>query len=59
MVGVMDCAIIVDEEFRKLIPPPMEEERFGLEEKLLREGCIDPLTWQSATGTELIMRCVS
>jgi len=35
--------IIVDEGFRALIPPLTEEERFGLEEGLLRDGCIDPL----------------
>ena len=35
--------IIVDKEFRSLIPPSPEETRAGLEEELLRDGCIDPL----------------
>ena len=38
-----ECDVIVDEEFRRLIPPLTEEERLGLEENLLRDGCLDPL----------------
>jgi ParB family chromosome partitioning protein len=33
----------IDEEFRSLIPPLTAEERAGLEENLLRDGCFDPL----------------
>jgi len=38
-----ECDIVVDKEFRCLVPPLTEEERLGLEENLLRDGCIDPL----------------
>jgi len=36
-------AFIVDEEFHGLIPPLTDEERRGLEENLLTDGCLDPL----------------
>jgi len=36
-------AFIVDKEFHGLIPPLTEEERRGLEENLLTDGCLDPL----------------
>ena len=35
--------IIVDDEFKKLIPPLTGEERKGLEESILKEGCRDAL----------------
>ena len=35
--------VMVDEELRGLIPSPTDEERTGLEEGLLRDGCLDPL----------------
>jgi len=35
--------LVIDEEFRSLIPPLTAEERAGLEENLLRDGCLDPL----------------
>lgn len=35
--------LMIDEEFRSLIPPLTAEERAGLEENLLRDGCLDPL----------------
>ncbi len=38
-----ECDVVVDEEFRSLIPPLTDEERIGLEENLLRDGCLDPL----------------
>ena len=50
MVGVTDCDIVVDKEFQTLIPPLTEEERFGLEESLLRDGCIDPLVVWAEEG---------
>ena len=37
------CDVIVDEEFRSLIPPLTDEARTGLEKGLLRDGCLDPL----------------
>ena len=43
MVCPTECGIIVDKEFRKLIPPLTDEERLGLEENLLRDGCLDPV----------------
>ena len=43
MTDTMVCGIAVDEEFRSLIPALSEEERAGLEENLLRDGCLDPL----------------
>ncbi len=43
MVCATECGIIVDEEFRSLIPPLTDEERAGLEENLLRDGCLEPL----------------
>ena len=35
--------IVIDAEFKSLIPPLSLEERLQLEENLLREGCRDPL----------------
>jgi hypothetical protein len=35
--------VIIDDEFQSLIPPLTDEELAGLEENLLRDGCIDPL----------------
>lgn len=35
--------VVIDDEFQSLIPPLTEEELAGLEENLLRDGCIDPL----------------
>ncbi len=35
--------VVVDEEFRSLIPSPTEEEQNGLESNVLRDGCLDPL----------------
>jgi len=43
VTDTMVCGIAVDEEFRALIPALSEEERAGLEENLLRDGCLDPL----------------
>ncbi|OQB78639.1 MAG: DNA N-6-adenine-methyltransferase (Dam) [Planctomycetes bacterium ADurb.Bin126] len=43
MVCATECGIIVDQEFRSLIPPLTDEERAGLEENLLRDGCLEPL----------------
>jgi ParB family chromosome partitioning protein len=36
-------SVTIDDEFQSLIPPLTEEELTGLEENLLRDGCIDPL----------------
>lgn len=35
--------IVIDEEFKSLIPPLTDEERAGLEESIIREGCRDAL----------------
>lgn len=35
--------VTIDQEFRQLIPPLTEEERKGLEDSLLKEGCRDAL----------------
>jgi len=38
--------LVINSELRDLLPPLTDEEFAGLEEKLLREGCTDPLkTW--------------
>ena len=39
----MECGVIVDEEFQSLIPPLTDQEHTGLEENLLRDGCLEPL----------------
>ncbi len=36
-------SVVIDDEFQSLIPPLTEEELTGLEDNLLRDGCIDPL----------------
>jgi hypothetical protein len=38
------CRLIIDEEFERLIPPLVEQERDQLEANLLAEGCLHPLT---------------
>ena len=43
MVCATECGIVVDREFQGLIPPLTDEERTGLEEGILRDGCLDPL----------------
>ncbi len=35
--------ITTDDEFKKMIPPLAEQERAGLEESILHDGCLDPL----------------
>jgi hypothetical protein len=40
--------LVIDEEFRKLVPPLSEEERKQLEQNLIADGCRDPLVvWKS------------
>ena len=43
MVAAAKHGVIVDDEFRHLIPPLTNLERTGLEENLLRDGCLEPL----------------
>ncbi len=35
--------ILIDEEFKRLIPPLTSDEIHHLEENILKEGCRDPL----------------
>lgn len=40
-------SVVIDPEFRQLIPPLTDEELASLEEGILRDGCLDPLIiWQ-------------
>jgi hypothetical protein len=39
----MTQALIIDQEFRDLIPPPSAQEIENLEESLIREGCREPI----------------
>jgi hypothetical protein len=49
-------SIKVDPEFKTLIPPLTAEERAGLEESILREGCRDPLVvWASPDGEQILL----
>jgi phage N-6-adenine-methyltransferase len=43
--SILDASlgVVIDDEFQSLIPPLTDEELMGLEENLLRDGCIDPL----------------
>lgn len=36
-------SVVIDLEFRQLIPPLTDEELAGLKEGILRDGCLDPL----------------
>lgn len=36
--------IVIDEEFSQVLPAPSEQALQGLEQSLLKEGCLDPLT---------------
>ena len=48
--------IIVDPEFKALIPPLSAEERAQLEANLLADGCRDPLTvWGRAGGEQILV----
>ena len=48
--------IIVDPEFKALIPPLSAEERAQLEANLLADGCRDPLTvWARAGGEQILV----
>lgn len=42
--------ILIDSEFKSLIPPLTSEERQGLEQSLLKEGCRDSLVLQNEPG---------
>ncbi|MBN2641371.1 MAG: hypothetical protein JXR78_06950 [Victivallales bacterium] len=47
--------IIIDSEFRDLIPPLTVDERKGLEADILAEGCLDSLkVWETELGNILI-----
>ena len=48
--------IVVDPEFKALIPPLSVEERAQLEANLLADGCRDPLTvWARAGGEQILV----
>ena len=52
----METNIVIDPEFKALIPPHSEEEREGLERDLLRDGCRDPLVvWRQANGDRVLL----
>jgi len=54
-MGSMARQLIIDEEFRDLIPPLTPEEREGLEADILREGCLDALkVWRGEGGDVLL-----
>ena len=43
---VLTQELIIDEEFRNIIPPLTFDERTGLEENIAQNGCLDPIkTW--------------
>jgi phage N-6-adenine-methyltransferase len=47
MKNEIKFGITTDKDFKNLIPPLTKEELQGLEESVLRDGCIDPLVvWQ-------------
>jgi N6-adenosine-specific RNA methylase IME4 len=47
-------ALVIDKEFQALIPPLRPEERAGLEESILRDGCLDPIkVWRNGHDTIL------
>ncbi len=47
--------LIIEEEFRDLIPPLTAEEREGLEADILRDGCLTPLlVWRGESGDVLL-----
>jgi hypothetical protein len=47
--------IIIDPEFRDLIPPLTPDEHEGLEADILRDGCLDCLKiWRTGEGDYLI-----
>lgn len=49
-------SIIVDQEFKNLIPPLTPEEFTQLEENCVREGIRDPLTiWQTPSGDKILI----
>jgi hypothetical protein len=51
---MVQTELAIDPEFRRLIPPLGAEERQGLEESLMREGCRDPLVvWRNGDRTLL------
>jgi len=47
------CGFEVDEELRRLIPPPTESEHAELEAQLLRDGCLAPLIVWAERGVLL------
>jgi hypothetical protein len=49
-------SIIIDEEFKGLIPPLSDDEYRQLEENCIRDGIRDPLvTWPQDDGTEILI----
>jgi hypothetical protein len=54
-MGNVAKQLIVDVEFRDLIPPLTPEEREGLEADILRDGCLDALkVWRGEGGDVLL-----
>ena len=50
-MNAIATGIIIDDEFRDLIPPLTPDERDGLEADILREGCLDAIkTWRTEDG---------
>lgn len=48
-------SMVIDDEFRKMIPPLAEMERKQLEENIVRDGCRDPLVvWKQGDTSVLI-----
>lgn len=47
--------IIIDREFKALIPKPIEEERMSLEESLRSEGCRNALVVWSYKGNDILL----
>ena len=54
----MPKSLIIDPQFKNLIPPLQRTEYLQLEENLLADGCRDPLVvWRGSTAT-IAMRSV-
>lgn len=48
-VAIMEYNLKIDEEFRRLIPPLLPDERRQLEESIVRDGCREPICVWNAT----------
>jgi N6-adenosine-specific RNA methylase IME4 len=55
MKAEKNAALVIDAEFKRIIPPLLPEEREQLEKNLVAEGCRDALVYWDTDGRQLLV----